>query len=949
MSERRRRRSKKFNWKIVWLPLGLLAALGICLMAWRVAHAPTTADHFKAAEAARKANAFSAAVIHYKNVLLEAPGNLEARWRLGQTYLALKQIPEAVSTLDSARALGAQQPEVWLDLARAQLEAGKFKDSLRSLTRYTGPAQAEVEALKARANLGLGESTMAKALLSAAAARDPEAASLHLATARLALSERDLAGAEVALSKALAVAPDSPEGWLLQGRVHLLKGRSAEAVAAYRRATELTTTGNEGLAGLAEALLADGKTADAAGTIRQLEERAPGTVGVEFLKGWLAYTKQEWANAENALLGVVKVAPKHPQALLMLGDSCLRQSKFNQAEAHLKAFNEYFPDQPQALKMLGALYLKQRRATDAINIMAPLATRGEPDAGTLALLSYAHYAAGEPDKGKAYLQQAQTLAPESKLLQTQEALGEIAAGREEAGIRGLEKLATGPEGEPSRQALTYVHLLKGDKEAALESARALLELKPKDPMAHNLLGIAHAKNNDPAAARAAFEKALSLNPKFAPGLANLGFLALADNQADAGEAYLQQALAADKGYTAASLALAALAERKGQMGEATQLLEDAIAAQPQAAQPKWLLAERRLRAGGTADALKLATAAYALAPKAVQSRLMWGAFLLQAKRPADAIKILTALHEEVPDLLPATAALGHALRAAGQWDLARIQYRSVLRTAPARLDMLWALFAVELGAKDYPQAEDVIDAMSRHHPTTQDAARARGELTAAQGRPADAVAIFEEIFKDSPNTAALMRLLDAQQQKGDTAAARKTMNSWLTQHPKDTAVRLRLGTFELMTGMAGEAKATFEVALKNAPENAIALNNLAWLYDQADDERALSLAERAYRALPNSPEAADTLGWIMVRREEVQKALPLLEQAHAAMPSEPNIQFHHAYALAEIGNKEKARELLEALFAKQTEFDSANEARALLRRLSKNTEAKAGADPGLRF
>ena len=67
------------------------------------------------------------------------------------------------------------------------------------------------------------------------------------------------------------------------------------------------------------------------------------------------------------------------------------------------------------------------------------------------------------------------------------------------------------------------------------------------------------------------------------------------------------------------------------------------------------------------------------------------------------------------------------------------------------------------------------------------------------------------------------------------------------------------------------------------------------------------------------------------------------------MPSEPNIQFHHAYALAEIGHKDKARELLEALFVKQTEFDSANEARALLRRLSKSTAAEAGTDPGLRF
>lgn len=952
MHERRRRSTKlKLNWKLVLLPFGLLAVISICTAAWRAAYMPDADDHFRAAEAARNDRAFSAAIIHYKNVLLEAPDNLEARWRLGQIYLTLKQIPDAVSALENARSFGERQPEVWLDLARAQIEAGEFSDSLSTLARYTGPDQSAAEALKARANLALGESDTAKALLSAATRRDPDALSLHLATARLAISEHDLVGTDAAITKALALAPDSTEALLLQGRARMLQGRATDAATAYRRASELMTTGNEALAGLAEALLAGGKTDEAVAIVGQLEARSPGTVGVEFLKGWLAYARQEWAQAESALLLVVKAAPKHPQALLMLGDSCFRQAKFNQAEEYLKAFDGYFPDQPQALKMLGALYIKQGRAVDAIKIMTPLATasNGKPDAGTLALLSYAHYAAGEMDQGKAYLEQAQSLAPESKLLQTQEALGDIAAGHTAVGIGDLEKLAAGADGGPSRQALTYVHLLQGDAESALQSARALIDLKPEDPLAHNLLGIALAKNNDPEAARAAFKKALSSNAKFAPALANLGFLAFANGAADQGETYLRQALAADKSYTAASLALAAVAEGKGLMEDATRLLEDAIAAQPQAAQPKWLLADRRLRAGATEDASKLAEAAYALAPNAIQSRLRWGIFLLQAGRAADAIDILTALHEDAPEFTPATVALGHASRAAGRWDPARTHYRTVLHGAPERLDILWSLLAVEIGAKDYPAAEDVIDNMRSHHPTTQDAARARGELALAQGRPADAVVIFEKIFKETPGSATLMRLVDALQQKGDTDAMQENMTTWLTEHPEDTPVRLRLGTFELMTGMSRAAQTTFEDALKHAPENAIALNNLAWLYDQADDDRALGLAERAYQALPNSPEAADTLGWIMVRRDEARNALPLFEKARERMPAEPNIQFHHAFALAEIGSTDKARELLTALFAQQTDFESANEARALLRRLSTNAETEMDAAPGSRF
>ncbi len=944
-----RRRSKKFRWKRLWLPFGMLTLIGLGIAGWRAAHAPDVNDHFRAAEAARLANEFSAAVIHYKNVLLATPDNLEARWRLGQSYLALEQFPDALTALESAQAFGAQHTEVWLNLAQAQLESGRFAESLRSVGRYTGPAQADADALKVRAKLGLGESAAAKAVLSAATARDPAAASLHLASARLALSERDLAGAAAAIASALTLAPNSPEALLLQGRVALLQGHPAAAATAYRRAADLLKTGTEALAGLSEALLAGGQVDAAAAAIAELDKRAPKTVGVEFLKGWLAYAKQDWATAERVLLGVVKVAPKHPQALLMLADSSFRQAKFNQAEAHLKTFDGLFPGQPQALKMLGALYLKQHRAADAVKVLTPLASHDQPDAGTLALLSYAHYAAGDTAQGKAFLAQAQTLAPDSKLLKTQAALGELAAGHQASGLDELEKLAAGADGGPSRQALTYVHLLQGDTSAALDSARALISLNPDDPMAHNLLGIAHAKNNDHPAAQAAFEKALALNPKFAPALANLGFLALAANAADQGEAYLRQALAADKTYTAASLALAAVVERKGQTAEATQLLTAAITAQPQAAQPKWLLAERLLHAGAVDAALKLAEAAYALTPTAAHSRLLWGAFLLRGGRTLDAIKILQALHAEVPTLLPATAALGHAQRAASHWDLARIHYQEVLQAAPGRLDILWALFAVELGAKDYLAAATVIKTLEDTHPDTADAERARGELAAAQGREAEAISIFDKIFSDTPTTASLMRLLDAQQQGGDTAAAQEAMQQWLTDHPHDTAIRLRLGAVELMAGKTDAAQATFEAALKHAPENPIALNNLAWLYDQAEDERALGLAQRAYQALPNSAEAADTLAWILVRHDGAQQALPLFEKARTLLPAEPNIQFHQAYAWAATGAQDKARDLLKVLFSKPVEFASMNEARALLRRLSTDANAPAGTDPGLRF
>ena len=49
--------------------------------------------------------------------------------------------------------------------------------------------------------------------------------------------------------------------------------------------------------------------------------------------------------------------------------------------------------------------------------------------------------------------------------------------------------------------------------------------------------------------------------------------------------------------------------------------------------------------------------------------------------------------------------------------------------------------------------------------------------------------------------------------------------------------------------------------LQRAP-NSVALNNLAVIYQQQKDPRALGLATRAGTAAPGQPLIADTYGWL---------------------------------------------------------------------------------------
>lgn len=162
----------------------------------------------------------------------------------------------------------------------------------------------------------------------------------------------------------------------------------------------------------------------------------------------------------------------------------------------------------------------------------------------------------------------------------------------------------------------------------------------------------------------------------------------------------------------------------------------------------------------------------------------------------------------------------------------------------------------------------------------------------------------------------------------------KAYTEWLSQHVDDIAVRQQLGSYQVEHHDYPAALKTFETLLGHAPDNLMALNNLAWLYYEAADERALEFAEKAYRLMPDSPEVMDTLGWILVRNDEIHRGLKLIEQARKALPQEPNIGYHYAYALAETEAKSRAEAVLSELLDGDAKFDGANDARALLRRVS---------------
>ncbi len=170
------------------------------------------------------------------------------------------------------------------------------------------------------------------------------------------------------------------------------------------------------------------------------------------------------------------------------------------------------------------------------------------------------------------------------------------------------------------------------------------------------------------------------------------------------------------------------------------------------------------------------------------------------------------------------------------------------------------------------------------------------------------------------------------QGKLDNAAA--PLEAWLARQPDDFSAQRVLADEYLRTGNRARAIEKYELIASNAAPNPIALNNLAWLYQQSGDARAEMTAKRAYQLSNAAPSVADTYGWILVESGKVAQAIPVLKAAAEAAPDQPDIAFRYAAALARSGDTQTAHHRLTSLLETHRSFASEADARRLLQSLS---------------
>jgi tetratricopeptide (TPR) repeat protein len=174
-----------------------------------------------------------------------------------------------------------------------------------------------------------------------------------------------------------------------------------------------------------------------------------------------------------------------------------------------------------------------------------------------------------------------------------------------------------------------------------------------------------------------------------------------------------------------------------------------------------------------------------------------------------------------------------------------------------------------------------------------------------------AIADLQQVLKTSPKSDDVWRRLGVLQRGlGQNDNALNSFDQAIAINPRSSLALLTKAMLLESLGRKKEASDNYSKVLGIDPQNTLALNNLAFLNAQAKTslDQAMTLATRAQRQVPNSPDVSDTLGYVYYQKNLNAEALQIFRKVVQDNPQNPTFHYHLAMALLKQGDKQGARD-----------------------------------------
>ncbi len=891
----------------------------------------TSASLVADAQAYQQKGDNKAALIQLKNAVVKSPEDAHIRLLLATLY---NDMGDGVSAEKEARksiSLGTPAATAMPVLAQALGAQGQFKKVLEETESAAANGAPAIMVARGNALVQMDQPDQAKEAFNAALKANPADGSALIGLASVALMRKDIAVANRLADDAAAKDPRDPEVWMFKGMLATHQARPDAAIAAFSQALSLKPDHRSAHLEKAYVEIGAGKFDAARADIEASKKVSPPMI-VLYTQALLDHTEGKNAQALEAIQKVLRAAPEHMPSILLAGAIELSLGSYEQAEQNLKKYLEKYPDTLYARKLLASTLLRSSQPADAAAALAP-ALADSQDPQLLALAGESYMQVRDFDKAADFFQKASTLAPDAAALHTSLGLSRLGQGDNAKAITELELATTmDPKSQQAGMALVRTELGLKQYDKALATVKMLEAKQPENAMVQNMEGGVYLSQGDTVNARASFEKAVQLQPSYFAAVVNLAQLDMQAKQPEQARKRFLAFLEKDKKHIGALSALAELANLEGKHAEATTWLERAVNDNPDAIAPAMQLASQYLRRGDKQKGLTLARKLQTANPTNPDLLNLLGQIQLANGAKDDALETFGKLVALLPKSAPAQLRLAgvHALMKNDAAALDDLKHALVLD--PENVQAQLAMVELAMRKSDPEQALGLVRKVQKQNPKAPVGYLIEGDILMAQKKPELALRAYDQAYALGKAPQLLLKSVQTLKLLGKTKEADARVAQFQKEHPGEPMMAMYVGESQLASKQYKAAIAAFEGVLSTHPDSVVALNNLAWAYQQEKDPRALATAEKAAKLAPDNAAVMDTLGWILVEQGNVTRAVPLLQQAVSRAPDSGDIRYHLASGLFKAGDKANARKQLDQALAGKS-FSQIEDARTLLKQL----------------
>ena len=879
------------------------------------------------------------AIIQLKNALQKDDSLAEARFLLARALLDGGDVAGAAIEAEKAKSQGYAGDAMTALQARLLVRQGKFDDAIAQYgkTHLASAAdEADLQTTLVGVFVAKGDLAGARAAADAALRAQPDKVAIQLVNVRLLAAEGKAPEARAEIDRVLAKSADSAEAWEIKGELQLgAQEPVADAAASFRKALSLDKKLVAAHSALVNLLLRQGDKPGATEALKEMRANVPQAPQTVYLAAIMALDANNLKEATDLSQTLLKMAPSNDNALYLAGRVSLANGDLRSAESNFAKVIQSAPEAVNARVALAQLQLRGGDLDQAMATLQPALDAKIPNAEALSLGAAIRLRQGQSAEAESLMARAAQADPNDIRSRIGLAMTQLQKGQEAQGLAALRDLAAKDKTNAADLALISALARKRDDAGALAAIAALEKKDPKSAAAPELRGSLAKTRGDKAGARAQYEEAFKREPG-SMGVANsLAELDMQDRKPEDAIKRYEAVLKADPKQLRAELAIIGLKLNNGLMDKdaASKRLIEVTKAHPEDVPARTAAVALLMDKKDLKQALSLAQEGVTAYPDKPELLDLLGRVQAASGERQQAITNFNKVATLQPRSPLGQMRLAELAVDGGDKEAAVAALKRAQAIAPgdAELARRVAERAIQIQRPDVAlSAAKGLQTASPKSPVgwvlEGDVARAGKDWAAALASYRKA----EQMAGDAAGTALAMSLHGTLVQAGKKDEAASYANAWVARHKQDATFLYHLGDVALQQREYPLAEQRYQAVLAASPQNAAAMNNLAWLRLRAGKaDEGLKLAEQANTLRPKMPPYMDTLAEALAAKGQTAKAIEVQKQAVELAPTVAGFRLRLAQLYVAGGNKTEAQTELKRLADLGPNFDQQAEVQKL--------------------